>query len=49
MNEDGVGLGLLLCKYLVENNQGKIEIFSEGNNCGAVVRFDMRMQLSIEN
>ena len=49
INKDGVGLGLLLCKHLVEKNKGKIEIHSDGEHCGSIVRFDMKMTPSIES
>lgn len=34
-NEASTGIGLYLCKKIVEKNQGKLIAFSEGNNKGA--------------
>ena len=40
-NDDGIGFGLAICKYLVEANNGQIEIHSDGLNTGCAVRFSM--------
>lgn len=45
----GFGIGLLLCKQLIEANGGKLEVHSDGENAGVTARFNMPMKLSIEN
>ena len=41
MNSEGVGLGLLISKQLIENNGGKLEIHSDGIDRGSVFAFSM--------
>lgn len=43
-NEQGVGLGLSICKQIVESSGGKIEAFSEGADRGSRFSFTMKMK-----
>ena len=43
MNSEGIGLGLMISKALIEVNEGKLYINSEGVNKGSVFTFTMRM------
>ena len=43
MNSEGIGLGLMISKELVERNGGKLEIFSDGIDRGSVFAFSMDM------
>ena len=43
VNQQGSGMGLLICKRLVEANHGTIEIHSDGKDKGCTIRFTMRM------
>ena len=42
MNVDGIGLGLMICKQLIEFNGGQISLKSEGIDMGATVSFTFR-------
>ena len=42
MNVDGIGLGLMICKQLVEFNGGQISLISEGIDMGATVSFTFK-------
>ena len=44
LNSEGIGLGLMVCKNLVERNEGTIEVDSEGLGKGAVFTFSMKMR-----
>ena len=44
-NDDGIGLGLMASKALVELNGGSISIKSLGMGLGCIVKFTMKMQL----
>ena len=44
MNSDGLGLGLRICKQIVEQNGGTIQADSEGINKGSSFTFSMRME-----
>ena len=43
MNSDGVGLGLMISKALIEANGGELKIMSEGLNKGSIFSFNMKM------
>ena len=38
-------MGLTICKNVVENNNGFIDVYSEGENCGSTFMFGMEMGL----
>ena len=42
MNSEGIGLGLMICKQLVELNGGTIQLNSEGEDKGATVYFTFK-------
>lgn len=44
MNSDGLGLGLRICKQLVEQNGGTIQADSAGINKGSNFTFSMLME-----
>ena len=44
MNSDGIGLGLRICKELVEQNGGSISVMSEGIGRGSCFSFSMKME-----
>ena len=44
MNSEGVGLGLMVSKALIEANGGRLEIRSEGANQGSHFIFNMKME-----
>ena len=43
INSDGIGLGLMISKALIEKTGGKLDIFSEGIDRGSVFAFSMNM------
>ena len=43
MNSEGIGLGLMISKALIEVNDGKLYINSEGVEKGSVFTFTMKM------
>ena len=43
MNSEGIGMGLMICKSLVNINGGEINVHSDGENKGSVFSFTMRM------
>lgn len=45
INNEGIGMGLMICKKLVELNHGFIEVFSEGKDMGSAFSFAMKMSL----
>ena len=52
INSEGLGMGLMICKKLVELNGGSIEVNSEGRDKGSMFTFTMKMKMplqSIEN
>ena len=46
LNNEGIGLGLLICKNLVEQNGGKINVHSLGANMGSTFSFSMKMTIA---
>lgn len=46
MNKDGIGMGLMICKNLVANNGGEINVHSDGENEGSVFSFTMKMDIA---
>ena len=45
VNAEGIGLGLTICKKIVENSGGKIDVYSAGEGQGSVFMFSMNMTL----
>ena len=45
MNHDGIGLGLMISKALIEANRGQLQIKSDGIDKGSVFAFTMKMKL----
>ena len=45
MNNEGIGLGLMICEKLVKMNHGTISVQSDGENQGSVFTFSMKMKL----
>ena len=44
LNSEGLGLGLRICKQIVEQNGGKIYVESAGENKGSCFTFSMKME-----
>ena len=49
VNTEGIGLGLTICKKIVENSGGKIDCYSAGEGQGSVFMFSMKMTLPEKN
>ena len=45
INNEGIGLGLMICEKLVKMNHGTISVQSDGENQGSVFTFSMKMKL----
>ena len=45
MNNEGIGMGLLICQNLVKMNQGTISVHSDGENKGSTFTFTLKMRL----
>ena len=45
MNSEGIGMGLMICKKLVEGNGGELIVKSRGENLGSSFIFSMRMSI----
>ena len=48
-NLDGIGMGLTICKKIVENNDGYIDVFSAGEDQGSTFIFSMKMSQIVED
>ena len=44
MNQEGIGLGLIICKEIISQNGGRIEVYSKGVNQGTTFIFSMKMR-----
>ena len=44
MNVEGIGLGLAICKRIIENSGGEITVSSDGENRGSTFKFSMQME-----
>ena len=44
MNSEGIGLGLMISKQLVEANEGEMHVESQGIDKGAQFMFAMKME-----
>ena len=49
MNNEGIGMGLMICQNLVKANQGAITVFSEGVNKGSTFSFSFSAEPFIKN
>lgn len=43
VNSEGIGMGLYICKQIVQNMGGTIDCYSAGEGCGSTFMFTMRM------
>ena len=46
INHEGIGMGLMICKSLVQMNGGTISVYSEGENMGSTFAFTMKMEVA---
>ena len=44
MNNEGIGMGLVICQNLVKLNGGTIGVYSAGEDEGSTFTFTMKMQ-----
>ena len=44
MNNEGIGMGLVICQNLVKLNGGTIGVYSAGEDKGSTFTFTMKMQ-----
>ena len=49
INQEGVGLGLTIVKNIVEQSQGKVELYSAGIDKGSTFRISMHMKSAHEH
>ena len=45
INNEGIGMGLMICQKLVGLNHGAIKVHSDGVGKGSVFSFTMKMRL----
>ena len=45
LNKEGIGIGLMICKRIIENSGGQITMHSDGENKGSTFIFSMEMHL----
>ena len=45
INSDGIGLGLMISKALVDRNGGELQIHSDGIDLGSIFAFSMKMEV----
>ena len=48
MNSEGIGLGLMISKKLVEANEGELKVASRGADKGAQFMFAMKMKKQVQ-
>lgn len=48
MNSEGIGLGLMISKALIEKNGGQLQIHSDGVGKGSVFAFSMEMLTQLQ-
>ena len=48
-NREGIGMGLTICKHIVEKSGGTIESISLGENQGTTFVFSMNMKIASKN
>ena len=46
-NIDGIGMGLNICKKIIDHNGGTIDVFSEGENHGSTFIFTIPMTIPV--
>ena len=44
MNSEGIGMGLMICRNLVQMNGGTISVHSDGIDKGSIFTFTMHME-----
>ena len=49
MNSAGIGMGLMICKNLVQKNGGTISVHSDGIDKGSIFTFTMQIESSQES
>jgi len=50
INQEGIGLGLTICKELCTKNGGQISVESQGEGLGSTFTFSMKMEAAdLEN
>ena len=48
-NSEGIGMGLMICKNIIEANRGTLAVKSKGENRGSSFMFTMQMFTEIKN
>ena len=49
INNEGIGMGLMICQSLVKMNHGTISAHSKGLNKGSIFSFTMHMKQALES